>query len=141
MFPRSQTRKAIQQIPFQKKNLQKYLPERSSFLYAILGGQSGNLNLRTNVYKDFLGESDRSDELKNKVISSMIPDEVLCSARDYRPRRFMTAMMFADISGKHANTFVKLDFLLLQIFSTNLTKSLYKTFGSCMAAKWPPSSK
>ncbi|KAL1394760.1 hypothetical protein pipiens_011723 [Culex pipiens pipiens] len=60
-----------------KKNLQKYLPERSSFLYAILGGQSGNLNLRTNVYKDFLGESDRSDELKNKVISSMIPDEVL----------------------------------------------------------------
>uniref|UniRef100_A0A1Q3FZZ6 Uncharacterized protein n=1 Tax=Culex tarsalis TaxID=7177 RepID=A0A1Q3FZZ6_CULTA len=83
-----------------KKKLQKYLPERSSFLYAILGGQSGNLNLRTNVYKDFLGESDRSDELKNKVISSMIPDEVLCSAGDYRPRRFMTAMMFADISGK-----------------------------------------
>ncbi|XP_065092856.1 adenylate cyclase type 10-like [Ochlerotatus camptorhynchus] len=82
-----------------KKKLQKYLPERSSFLYEFLGRHGGNLNLRTNIYKDFLGETDRSEELKNKVISSMIPDEVLCSARDYRPRKFMTAMMFADVSG------------------------------------------
>ncbi|XP_055642241.1 adenylate cyclase type 10-like [Toxorhynchites rutilus septentrionalis] len=82
-----------------KKKLQKYLPERSSFLYQFLGRHGGSLNLRTNIYKDFLGETDRSDELKNKVISSMIPDEVLCSAEDYCPRWYMTALMFADVSG------------------------------------------
>ncbi|XP_058447696.1 adenylate cyclase type 10-like [Malaya genurostris] len=82
-----------------KKKLQKYLPERSSFLYEFLGTKGGNLNLKTNIYKDFLGQTGHSDDVKNKIISSMIPDEVLCNAEDYRPRRFMTAMMFADVSG------------------------------------------
>ncbi|XP_058818168.1 adenylate cyclase type 10-like isoform X3 [Topomyia yanbarensis] len=82
-----------------KKKLQKYLPERSSFLYEFLGTAGGDLNLKTNIYKDFLGEAGRSDDIKNKIISSMIPDEVLWNAEDYRPHRFMTAMMFADVSG------------------------------------------
>ncbi|XP_053691913.1 adenylate cyclase type 10-like [Sabethes cyaneus] len=82
-----------------KKKLQKYLPERSSFLYEYLGSNGGSLNLKTSIYKDFLGETARRDDIKNKTISSMIPDEVLCSAEDYLPRQFMTAMMFADVSG------------------------------------------
>ncbi|XP_055594686.1 adenylate cyclase type 10-like [Uranotaenia lowii] len=84
-----------------RKKLQKYLPERSSFLFDFLERHriSRNAHLRTNIYKELLGESDRSVQLKNKVISSMIPDEVLTSAEDYRPRKFMTAMMFVDVSG------------------------------------------
>ncbi|XP_049548290.1 adenylate cyclase type 10-like [Anopheles darlingi] len=78
-----------------KKNMKRYLPERFSFLYQYLWNQ-----MPTNVYENILGKLNKSNqEFQTKVISSMVPDEVLFNPNDYRPTKFMTAMMFLDVSG------------------------------------------
>lgn len=80
----------------QKKNLKKYLPERFSFLYQFLWNQ-----MPSNLYENIIGKLNKSHlEFKTKVISSMVPDEVLHSPDDYKTTKFMTAVMFLDVSGK-----------------------------------------
>ncbi|XP_035907479.1 adenylate cyclase type 10-like isoform X1 [Anopheles stephensi] len=78
-----------------KKNLKKYLPERFSFLYQFLWNQ-----MPSNLYENIMGKLNKShQEFTTKVISSMVPDEVLYSPDDYKTSKFMTAMMFVDVSG------------------------------------------
>nr|XP_040234434.2 adenylate cyclase type 10-like [Anopheles coluzzii] len=78
-----------------KKNLKKYLPERFSFLYQFLWNQ-----MPSNLYENIIGKLNKSHlEFKTKVISSMVPDEVLHSPDDYKTTKFMTAVMFLDVSG------------------------------------------
>lgn len=37
--------------------------------------------------------------VQTKTMGTMVPDEIINHATDYKPRRYETAMMFADVSG------------------------------------------